>query len=122
MDGAPRILVVEDTDEVRGVLTEALTRQGYVVAAARDVASGRAAMAAQAFDLVLLDAMLPGEPWIALAAEARERGIPVTLMSGHPAVLGNPPEGYGLLAKPFRLAQFLAHVENLLDPVAPGSR
>ena len=118
MDGPPRILVVEDTDEVRGVLAEALTRQGYLVAVARDVASGRAAMTAQVFDLVLLDAMLPGEPWIALAAEARERDIPVTLMSGHPAVLDNPPAGYGLLAKPFRLAQFLAHVENLLGPVA----
>lgn len=122
MDGAPHILVVEDTDEVRGVLAEALTRQGYVVAAVRDVAGGRAAMAAQAFDLVLLDAMLPGERWNALAAEAREQGIPVTLMSGHPAVLGNPPVGYGLLAKPFRLTQFLAHVEAVLGRAAQGSR
>jgi class 3 adenylate cyclase len=87
--GAPivssRILVVDDTESNRDLLSRRLVREGHVV---ESVADGRAALerlAADSFDLVLLDLMMPGmngfEALCRIKAEPRTRHVPVIMIS-----------------------------------------
>jgi len=56
---ASRILVVDDEADIRGLLKEILSEEGYDVEVAADAAQARAARAAHAPDLVLLDIWMP---------------------------------------------------------------
>ena len=67
------ILVVEDEPEMAGLLTRGLREESYEVSVARD---GRAALelsAANAFDLILLDVMLPEMDGLQVARQLRRR-------------------------------------------------
>lgn len=82
---AGRILIVDDVEENRAVLARRLAREGYEVAS---VASGEAALAAiaeEAFDLVLLDVLMPGVDGFAvlerIKANPDTRAIPVIMIS-----------------------------------------
>lgn len=80
-----RILVVEDTKDMREVLCKQLTRLGHV---AKGVASAEAAMQelnAHRFDVLLTDVNLPGMSGIDLARKARDGapGIKVIISSGY---------------------------------------
>jgi CheY-like chemotaxis protein len=84
--GPGTLLVVEDSELNRDVLTRRLERQGHTVTA---VANGRAALEvlqAERFDLVLLDIMLPEmngyEVLAQLKADAALRELPVIVISG----------------------------------------
>src|SRR5215216_4669581 len=79
----PNILIVEDDPAVRDVMQIALEREGLSVQA---VADGEAALkrfrSAGAFDLVLLDLMLPGIDGISLCQELRKSSdIPVVMLT-----------------------------------------
>src|SRR5689334_2638896 len=55
-----RILVVDDQPEVRGIVSFALARAGYVVAIASDALEAMAACERESFDLLLSDVVMPG--------------------------------------------------------------
>ena len=55
-----RLLVVDDTEYNRDVLTRRLERRGYEVEAVEDGQAALDAVASQSYDLVLLDIMMPG--------------------------------------------------------------
>jgi two-component system OmpR family response regulator len=116
----PRILVVDDRADIRELLETGLTENGYDVDCAQDGPSMRRALAASEVDLVVLDLILPGEPGIALAEFARSKGINVILMSGSPTHLENPPDGFSLLPKPFRIRQLVARIEAVLGGDLPA--
>lgn len=71
---ALRILLVEDHEDMREVLSELLLGAGYRVTAASNVGSARAAVAAEQFDIVLCDLRLPDGSGADVLAAARERG------------------------------------------------
>ena len=52
---SPRILVVDDEADIRGLLKEILSEEGYEVEVAGDAAQARTARARQEPDLILLD-------------------------------------------------------------------
>ncbi|MDD2967082.1 MAG: response regulator transcription factor [Desulfovibrionaceae bacterium] len=64
-----RILIVEDEDDIRGILAFNLEREGYVVFQAADGAQGLALAKAHKPHLALLDVMLPGMDGFALCRE-----------------------------------------------------
>src|SRR5476651_158151 len=66
---AMRILVVDDEADIRGLLKEILTEEGYSVEVAADAEQARAARARQTPDLVLLDIWMPGVDGITLLRE-----------------------------------------------------
>src|SRR3954469_15288908 len=79
----PNILIVEDDPAVRDIVQIALEREGLSVEA---VADGEAALkrfqSAGAFDLVLLDIMLPGIDGISLCQELRKSSdVPVVMLT-----------------------------------------
>jgi adenylate cyclase len=83
--GSSHILVVDDNASNRDLLARRLEREGYRVSAAESGASALALTAAEGFDLVLLDLMMPGmsgfEVLCRLKADAGTRHVPVIMIS-----------------------------------------
>lgn len=66
---AKKILLVEDEDFIRELYTRQLTKAGFTVKSAADGQSGLETLKAEAFDLLLLDIMLPGMNGLQLLRE-----------------------------------------------------
>ena len=80
-----RILVVDDNESNRDLLSRRLERQGHMVLQGKDGASALALVEQEAFDLVLLDLMMPGisgyDVLARLKRDVRHRDIPVIMIS-----------------------------------------
>jgi len=72
MTDPSHILVVDDDDGIRTLLKKYLTRNGYAVTAARDAAHARRLLDLLAFDLLVIDVMMPGEDGLSLTRSLRE--------------------------------------------------
>ncbi|MGH8379154.1 MAG: response regulator, partial [Gammaproteobacteria bacterium] len=82
MSAADHILVVDDDAEIRALLEEYLTRQGYRVTGVPDGPGMEQAMEDARFDLVVLDLMLPGEDGVSLCRKLRTHSsIPVIMLT-----------------------------------------
>jgi DNA-binding NtrC family response regulator len=123
-----KILVVDDESDIRRLLQEILSEEGYEVEVAADAAQARAARARQLPDLVLLDIWMPDSDGITLLREwstdARD-GCPVVMMSGHgtveTAVEATRLGACDFIEKPLSLAKLLRTVERALDSRARRS-
>jgi two-component system, NtrC family, nitrogen regulation response regulator NtrX len=118
----PHILVVDDEADIRGLLKEILSEEGYEVDVAANAAQARASRARQAPDLVLLDIWMPDVDGITLLREwsaAATDGCPVVMMSGHgtveTAVEATRLGAFDFVEKPLSLAKLLRTVERALD-------
>ena len=114
---ASKILVVDDESDIRRLLQEILTEEGYEVEVAADASQARAARARQAPDLVLLDIWMPDTDGITLLREWSSEpadGCPVVMMSGHgtveTAVEATRLGAYDFVEKPLSLAKLLRTV------------
>ncbi|HXN09673.1 MAG TPA: sigma-54 dependent transcriptional regulator [Steroidobacteraceae bacterium] len=119
---ASKILVVDDESDIRRLLQEILTEEGYEVEVAADAGQARAARARQAPDLVLLDIWMPDTDGITLLREWSDEaadGCPVVMMSGHgtveTAVEATRLGAFDFVEKPLSLAKLLRTVERALD-------
>jgi two-component system nitrogen regulation response regulator NtrX len=119
---AGKILVVDDESDIRRLLQEILTEEGYEVEVAADAGQARAARQRQAPDLVLLDIWMPDTDGITLLREWSSEpadGCPVVMMSGHgtveTAVEATRLGAYDFVEKPLSLAKLLRTVERALD-------
>ncbi len=115
-----RILVVEDEKKVAKALEEGLEAEHYEVAVAHTGEDGFYLISTQAFDLVLLDLMLPGRSGLEILRAMRTRGLktPVLILTARDAVedrvqgLDCGADDY--LVKPFAFAELLARIRALL--------
>ncbi len=119
---SPHILVVDDEADIRGLLKEILSEEGYEVDVAANAAQARASRARQIPDLVLLDIWMPDVDGITLLREwsaAVADGCPVVMMSGHStvetAVEATRLGAFDFVEKPLSLAKLLRTVERALD-------
>jgi DNA-binding NtrC family response regulator len=119
---ASRILVVDDEADIRGLLKEILSEEGYDVEVAADAAQARSARAAQVPDLVLLDIWMPDTDGITLLREwsmTDGYDCPVVMMSGHgtveTAVEATRLGAFDFVEKPLSLTKLLRTVERALD-------
>jgi len=118
--GALRILVAED-EELIGHMTQLnLRHEGYEVAWVKSGDEARRRAAAEAWDLVVLDVMMPGANGFEVARSIRESGrdVPILMVT---ARADTPSKVRGLdagaddyLVKPFDMAELLARVRALL--------
>ena len=121
------ILIVEDEPGVSDFLTRALVEQGYSTALAERGDSGLEMLTAGAFDLALLDVMLPGMDGFALLERARAQGCktPVLMLTAKgdvtDRVKGLDIGADDYLPKPFRLSELLARVKAVLRRAAGTS-
>ncbi len=117
-----RILVVDDEADIRGLLQEILSEEGYEVDVAGDAAEARAARRRQDPDLILLDIWMPDTDGITLlrewSATTSELG-PVVMMSGHgsveTAIEATRLGAFDFVEKPLSLAKLLRTVERALE-------
>ena len=78
-----RVLVVDDDPDVRDLLDDYLSGQGYEVLTADSAAAARELLDGEAPNVVLLDVGLPGEDGLSLARHIRERfDIGIIMISG----------------------------------------
>jgi two-component system nitrogen regulation response regulator NtrX len=119
---AMRILVVDDEADIRGLLKEILSEEGYSVEVAADAEQARAARTRQMPDLVLLDIWMPGVDGITLLREWSQTaadGVQVVMMSGHgtieTAVEATRLGAFDFVEKPLSIAKLLRTVERALE-------
>src|SRR6201987_4923499 len=78
----PHLLVVDDDARLGGLLRRYLSDNGFRVTIAGDAAGARAHLASFAFDLVVLDVMMPGESGLELTRALRRKDrVPILLLS-----------------------------------------
>jgi DNA-binding NtrC family response regulator len=116
------VLVVDDEADIRALIDEILSEEGYKVTVAANAAAARAAKAAGHQDLVLLDIWMPDMDGISLLREWSDQGLldcPVVMMSGHgtvdTAVEATRLGAFDFVEKPLSLAKLLRTVERALD-------
>ena len=116
----PRVLVVEDEQKTRDSLVEGLRLESWTVTPAANGAEATALLDREAFDLVVLDWMLPDGDGIELLQHFRARGAPtpVLMLTARTTlddrVIGLDSGADDYLAKPFALAELLARCRALL--------
>jgi two-component system OmpR family response regulator len=117
--GMPRVLVVEDSETIREMVSEALTDFGYHTESRCDGAGLEEVLEGVRPDLVVLDVMLPGRDGFALIDVIREWGdvgiVLITARDGLPDRLRGLDGGADdYVVKPFELAELVSRVGAVL--------
>lgn len=124
-DDAQHILVVDDDQKIRDLLARYLFEHGFRVTTAANAEDARGAMRGLAFDLVLLDVMMPGESGLALARDLKSISpVPVCLLTAR-AETEHRIEGLEIgvddyVTKPFEPRELLLRLRNILRRGQPG--
>ena len=113
------ILIVDDDAELCGMMTEYLSARGYEIDCSHDGASGLARLYQHAYDIVILDVMLPRLDGFEVLGQLRRRSdVPVILLtarSGHEDRLRGFNVGADdYLVKPFVASELLARIRAVL--------
>ncbi|GIX11281.1 response regulator [Elioraea sp.] len=122
---APHILVVDDDTRLRELLRRYLVGEGFRVTTAADAAEARQRLAGIAFDLIVLDVMMPGESGLELTeALRRTHDIPIVLLTARGApedrIAGFEHGADDYLAKPFEPRELLLRIRTILRRTAPA--
>ena len=121
----PRILVVEDDPPMRTLMLRVLKENGYEATSARDAREATTTLVDAAFDLILLDVMLPGKSGLDLCREIRATShVPIIMVSARgdeiDRVVGLEVGADDYVPKPFGAKELLARIRALLRRVAAG--
>ena len=126
---ARHLLIVDDDDRLRDLLAQFLSRAGFRVSTAASAQAARRLLDSLAFDLLVVDVMMPGEDGFSLTrwlrARARPVGaIPVLILTAR-GLPDDRIEGLRLgaddyLAKPFEPQELSLRIEAILRRVAPA--
>jgi len=116
----PHLLVVDDDARLRELLRRYLSDSGFRVTAAADASEARSSLASFAFDLVVLDVMMPGESGLELTRALRAEGrVPVLLLTAmaepEDRINGLEQGADDYLSKPFEPRELVLRVRNLLQ-------
>jgi two-component system phosphate regulon response regulator OmpR len=123
----PHLLVVDDDERLRTLLQRYLTSNGFRVSAAADAADARALMKSMAFDLLILDVMMPGESGFDLTKSVRAgSSVPILMLTAkgeaEDRIKGLEQGADDYLAKPFEPRELLLRVSALLRRAAPPAQ
>lgn len=124
---AAHILLVDDDDRLRGLLSRFLGEQGFRVTTAQNAAEARDKLRFLDFDLMVLDVMMPGENGLALTEALRaDRAptMPILLLTARGApediVAGFESGADDYLGKPFDPRVLLARLRAMLRRAVPA--
>ena len=124
IDDASHVLVVDDDRRIRQLLQKFLSENGFRVSTAGSAAEARDRMAGLAFDLVVLDIMMPGEDGLSFARCLRkETELPILMLSARSEVESRI-EGLEVgvddyLPKPFEPRELLLRIQSVLRRKGP---
>jgi two-component system, OmpR family, alkaline phosphatase synthesis response regulator PhoP len=120
--GAPRVLVVEDDQNIRDLVELHLRLEGWSPAGAADGESGLRTAQDEPFDVIVLDLMLPGLDGVTVCRAIRRDSInadtPILMLTARreesDKVLGLESGADDYLTKPFGMREFIARVRALM--------
>ncbi|GAB4262996.1 MAG: response regulator [Pararhodobacter sp.] len=119
-EAAPtHLLIVDDDERIRELLKRYLIKQGFMVTAARDAAQARRLLNGLAFDLIVLDVMMPGEDGVSLTRWLRaERTTPVILLTARgeaqDRIAGFEAGADDYIPKPFEPRELVLRINAIL--------
>ena len=119
---APHILVVDDDERLRQLLHRYLVQSGYYATTAAEAVEAKAKLKSIAFDLVVLDIMMPGQDGLSLTEELRkESEVPILLLTARGAsedrIAGLEAGADDYLPKPFEPRELLLRIATILRRV-----
>ena len=118
-DDAPHILVVDDDQRIRDLLARYLFENGFRVTTASDAQGARSSMRGLAFDVIILDVMMPGENGLDLARDLKTIStVPICMLTAR-AEAEQRIEGLEIgvddyVVKPFEPRELLLRLQNIL--------
>lgn len=120
----PHILVVDDDRRLRDLLRKYLADNGFRVTTAENAAAARARLAGFAFDMIVLDVMMPGESGLELTESLRrDSGVPILLLTAmgdaDDRIAGLESGADDYLPKPFEPRELLLRIGGILRRAAP---
>lgn len=117
-------MLVDDDELVREAIAEGLVELGYRVSVAIGGETMRQVLdTPDPVDLIVMDALMPGEPTVTLALHARDRGIKLVMISGSPDKMKEyQDKAHQLLRKPFRLENLHHAIELAMASDTFGQR
>jgi two-component system phosphate regulon response regulator OmpR len=124
MSDQPHILVVDDDRRLRDLIARYLGEKGYHVVTAVDAADARAKLKSLAFDLLVLDIMMPGENGLELTAGLRqESDVPILLLTARTEIedriAGFEHGADDYLTKPFEPKELVLRIQSILKRARP---
>jgi two-component system phosphate regulon response regulator OmpR len=120
----PNILVVDDDERLRRLLSQFLSDNGFLVTTAVDAADARQKLKHLLFDLIVMDVMMPGEDGLSLtkALKADKLQTPVLLLTARgeidERIEGLEAGADDYLPKPFEPRELLLRMHAILRRVA----
>jgi two-component system phosphate regulon response regulator OmpR len=120
----PHLLVVDDDEKLRTLLQRYLSSNGFRVSVAANAADARALMKSMAFDLLILDVMMPGESGYDLTQSVRaSSAVPILMLTAkgetQDRIEGLERGADDYLPKPFEPRELVLRVGALLRRAAP---
>ncbi len=125
MSDQPHILVVDDDRRLRDLIARYLGEKGYHVVTAVDAADARAKLKGLAFDLLVLDIMMPGENGLQLTAGLRQDSdVPILLLTARTEIedriAGFEHGADDYLTKPFEPKELVLRIQSILKRARPS--
>jgi len=122
MENAPHILVVDDNQEIRELLTRFMTKHGLRISTTPDGNGMREILERETIDLIVLDLMLPEEDGLTLCRQIREKStIPIVMLTAlgddSDRIVGLEMGADDYVPKPFNARELLARIKAVLRRV-----
>ena len=113
------LLVVDDDDRIRDLLKTFLSKKGFRVSTAADAAKARQLMETLAFELIILDVMMPGESGFEFTQSLRKtHDVPIILLTAkgdsEDRIEGLTLGADDYLSKPFEPQELVLRIESIL--------
>ena len=119
MADSPQILIIDDDDRLSALLKRYLESQGFLVTTARNTSEAREVLAVIAYDLLVVDVMMPGETGLEFARSWRDHSrVPMLLLtalgeaSDRIAGLETGVDDY--MAKPYEPRELVLRIQSIL--------
>jgi two-component system phosphate regulon response regulator OmpR len=124
-DEAPHLLVVDDDNRIRTLLSRFLGDQGFRVTVAESASEARKKLDAFDFDLLVLDVMMPGETGMDLTRSIRATSqVPILMLTARTEtdsrIRGLELGADDYLAKPFDPRELVLRINNVLKRGGPA--
>ncbi|MDH3335046.1 MAG: response regulator transcription factor [Rhodospirillaceae bacterium] len=115
----PNILVIDDDDRLRDLLQKFLSENNFFVITAADAADARSKMASLAFDIIILDRMMPGQSGLDFATDLRKSSdVPILMLTAmgelEDRITGLEQGVDDYLVKPFEPRELLLRINSIL--------
>lgn len=123
----PHILVVDDDERLRSLLFRYLSENGFLVTTAVDAKDAREKLSVLAFDMLIVDVMMPGEDGLSLTRSLKQdSAVPVLLLTAlgetSERISGLEAGADDYLAKPFEPRELLLRLNAILRRVEANKK